>query len=542
MRGREGAALAPMRAGLPIPPTLAAGVVDRLGGRISAAMGIDVDAGDAEVERWFLAVTLLGPHVTASVARRRLSVLEDAGIHRIADVAGRPAGQLVPLLDAGGAARHVVQAAARLHALADQVARDGGAVATLGMQCTTADALADALDALPGWGPVTVGLFLRELRGVWPGACPPLDRHAAEAGRHLGLLGDQDDPLTRLTLVARLSHCDLRDLEGALVRLARAHRRAGRCPGGRGCTVLAPETAWARQAPAAGVRSVRLPGHRQIVIRPMRRDDGPGLVALYAGLSDADTYRRFFTAQPPPRSFVMTMAAEAQQGASGLVATLGEDRGPRDPHTAGGPTGGARADTGWREPGRIVAEATYALRTDGDAELGITVAREARGWLGPYLLDALCERAAAQWVPNLHAEVLMANAPMLAMLRRRGEAVTGFDTQPAIVRVVIGTVGSSPSWPGVHRARRLLVEAPGGRWRGDAAARAAGFDVMACPSPPGGWQACPAATGWPCPLAVDADVIVDAVPGDAGLSLRAAHRRTHPLVPVCAGLDPWPRR
>ncbi len=26
-----------------------------------------------------------------------------------------------------------------------------------------------ALDALPGWGPVTIRLFLRELRGVWPG-------------------------------------------------------------------------------------------------------------------------------------------------------------------------------------------------------------------------------------------------------------------------------------------------------------------------------------------------------------------------------------
>jgi hypothetical protein len=31
-----------------------------LGGRFSAELGIDVDAGDAEVERWFLAATLFG--------------------------------------------------------------------------------------------------------------------------------------------------------------------------------------------------------------------------------------------------------------------------------------------------------------------------------------------------------------------------------------------------------------------------------------------------------------------------------------------------
>jgi hypothetical protein len=47
--------------------------------------------------------------------------------------------------------------------------------------------LCQALDVLPGWGPVTIQLFLRELRGAWPGAQPPLDRRAAAAARHLGL-------------------------------------------------------------------------------------------------------------------------------------------------------------------------------------------------------------------------------------------------------------------------------------------------------------------------------------------------------------------
>src|SRR5215510_7141520 len=39
---------------------LARGAVSALGGRYSAELGIDVDAGDAQIERWFLAATLFG--------------------------------------------------------------------------------------------------------------------------------------------------------------------------------------------------------------------------------------------------------------------------------------------------------------------------------------------------------------------------------------------------------------------------------------------------------------------------------------------------
>lgn len=46
-----------------------------------------------------------------------------------------------------------------------------------------------ALDVLPGWGTVTIQLFLRELRGVRPGAQPSLDQRAAAGARHLGLAG-----------------------------------------------------------------------------------------------------------------------------------------------------------------------------------------------------------------------------------------------------------------------------------------------------------------------------------------------------------------
>jgi hypothetical protein len=61
-------------------------VVEGLGGRYSTEAGIDVDAGDAEVERWFLASTLFGTRISAAIAQRAYRALERSGIGRIGQV------------------------------------------------------------------------------------------------------------------------------------------------------------------------------------------------------------------------------------------------------------------------------------------------------------------------------------------------------------------------------------------------------------------------------------------------------------------------
>ncbi len=259
-------------------------------------------------------------------------------------------------------------------------------------------------------------------------------------------------------------------------------------------------------------RRVALPGARTLSIRPITPSDAEGLVALYTGLNEQDVYLRFFSGHAPPKTFVEKMTHVAERTGFGLIADV-EDK-----------DGGSR----------IVGEATYDLLANGNAELGITVAENARGWLGPYLLDALVEAAAARGVPNLEADVLVTNGRMLAMLRARGLAVVAHD--PAIVRVAIGTARRVPSWPETDERPRLLVEVPGGRWHAEEAARAAGFQVLACPGPMLGGSYCPALRGEACPLAAGADVIVDAVPDEPGRSLLEAHRRIHPSVPICVEL------
>jgi len=221
---------------------LARRVVDRLGGRYSAELGIDVDAGDAEIERWFLAATLFGTRITAQIAERTFGVLVGAGVSRIGQARHIPQGAFIAYLDEGGYARYDARTVARLQDLSEIIdERYDGRAALIGQGFTTYPALRAALDVLPGGGPVTIQLFLRELRGVWPGAQPPLDPRAEYAARHLGLPGPGPDPdVPPLAQLPAESHTDPRDLESGLVRLTLAHhhRGMGPCPGGDRCVLL----------------------------------------------------------------------------------------------------------------------------------------------------------------------------------------------------------------------------------------------------------------------------------------------------------------
>jgi hypothetical protein len=222
---------------------LARRLVGAVGGRYSSELGIDVDAGEAQVERWFLAATLFGTRISARTAVRTYGVLRAAGLSRVTECGCTPWEELVELLDQGGYARYDFRTATRLQALAAVISAEyHGLVAVIGVRFRTYPELHDALDALPGWGPVTVELFLRELRGVWPGAEPPLGERAVRGARHLGFLGGDDaaQSLGRLADLSTTAGLDPRDLESALVRLTLAH--AGGmdvCAGGGNCLAVA---------------------------------------------------------------------------------------------------------------------------------------------------------------------------------------------------------------------------------------------------------------------------------------------------------------
>ena len=158
------------------------------------------------------------------------------------------------------------------------------------------------------------------------------------------------------------------------------------------------------RAVADGVIDVlNLPDGRTLTVRTVTEADVDGLDALFEGLSDEDRHFRFFNLYHPARKFLAQMARAAEEGGYRLVAVVS------------GPQGSV---SGPQET--LVAEAGYAILPDGDGEFDITVASEWRGWLGPYLLDALVAAAVARGVPRLQADILLDNVKMFALVASRG--------------------------------------------------------------------------------------------------------------------------
>jgi hypothetical protein len=240
------------------------------------------------------------------------------------------------------------------------------------------------------------------------------------------------------------------------------------------------------------------------------RRDVDDLAALYAGLDDDARYRRFFSVFRPDRRFFVRLSRVEERSGAGLVAVVVDD-----PDRAG----------------RLVGEASYELLPNGNGELAITVDQHWRGWLGPYLLDALIEVAAARGVENLEADVLMTNRSMLALIRARGHVLlpTG---DCSFLRARFGTASEMPTWSGSHGRIRVLVEGTS-RWPRTEEAEEAGVSVIACAGPCRN-ERCPALHQRDCPLVAGADVIVlrHADDEEPWRQLRTSHAERHPSIPV----------
>lgn len=224
-------------------------------------------------------------------------------------------------------------------------------------------------------------------------------------------------------------------------------------------------------------------------VREARPDDADRLVELYGRLSLDDIHRRFFSTFRPDVRFVSGWIANVDKGGIVLVAVEGE-----------------------HGEGAIVADAGYVPTGSDIAELAMTVDPARRGWLGPYLLDALVEHARDHGIRVLEAEVLVENCSMLGMLRARGCALRP-STDLTTAQVVIATEGDAPAWPADGQHPKVLVEGASRSWGGAVAASRDEFDVLVCPGPSRGRiRPCPLLHGDRCPLVDEADAVVVVLP------------------------------
>lgn len=215
-------------------------LLTEVGGKFSSELGINLAANKpAETFKWFLAAKLFGARISSEIAARTFREFERRGVVTPGRILAAGWDSLVAILDAGGYVRYDFSTATKLLAIMEAVTESyGGDLHTLYERSRDSVDLERRLKELgPGIGDVTVNIFLRELRTIWPKARPALSPQALLAAGHLDFVGPgEESPLTVLEGLWSehpVTGKDFCDFEAALVRLCMNYCRKGRsevCP------------------------------------------------------------------------------------------------------------------------------------------------------------------------------------------------------------------------------------------------------------------------------------------------------------------------
>ena len=182
----------------------------------SEMLGIDLKSGrTGEITKWFLAAILYSKPIRESAATLTYQSFELDGAISASKILDEGWEGLVSLLDEGGYTRYDFSTATKLMQVFGTLQKQyQGDLNRLHAISSDSKDLERRIMALgKGIGPVTVSIFLRELRGVWPKADPE--------PTPLVLLSMKRLRITDIPELAARHHLDPVRLETALLRLGR---------------------------------------------------------------------------------------------------------------------------------------------------------------------------------------------------------------------------------------------------------------------------------------------------------------------------------
>lgn len=165
--------------------------VAQQGGGYAFALGIDLnDLKPAEIYKWFFAALLYGARISEKIATHTWQVFNKHAVMSPEKIISTGWDGLVALLDEGGYVRYDFKTATKLLAVNQTLLNNyAGNLNQLHAEATNAHDLEQRVRALgKGVGSVTTHIFLREMRGLWRKAMPPLSPLALRAAKALGYL------------------------------------------------------------------------------------------------------------------------------------------------------------------------------------------------------------------------------------------------------------------------------------------------------------------------------------------------------------------
>ncbi|MBI2830875.1 MAG: hypothetical protein HYX79_01295 [Chloroflexi bacterium] len=216
---------------------LCTSLTSKLGGRYASALGINLASMEAdEIFKWFLASILFGARISEAVAIRTYGEFKQAGVLCPEAVLDTGWDGLVSILDRGGYARYDFRTATKLLDVTGTLREKyAGDLNRLHFFAQDERDLEKKLKRLgKGIGPVTVRIFLRELRNIWEKAEPPLSDAALFASRMLGLTRTTDaalalEEMREMWEESEPARAGFPDLEAALVKLGKNFCLKNKC-------------------------------------------------------------------------------------------------------------------------------------------------------------------------------------------------------------------------------------------------------------------------------------------------------------------------
>ena len=212
-------------------------LVTRLGGSYPRILGIRLASGDSdEVFKWFIAAILLGAPVRADRAIAAYSALDAHFLLGPTELAAVSQATLAGLLTGAGVHAYARRVALTLHLVAESIADEyDNDINRLHFFAGDASDLMGRLGSLgSGLSRRAVGVFLREMCGVWEKVPQNLNSMALYAAHNLGFAGLQRssafaDELRDLWEKAAQGERTFADFEAALMRLGENYCSMGRC-------------------------------------------------------------------------------------------------------------------------------------------------------------------------------------------------------------------------------------------------------------------------------------------------------------------------
>lgn len=212
-------------------------LIDNFGQNYSDFLGVKLEGGDPqEVFKWFLAAVLFGAPITERAVIKTYRCFERRGVTTPEKILETDWQGLVDILDEGSYTRYDFKTGDKLlGVMGNLIEKYDGDLNRLHEVASDPSDLERRLEELgKGIGPVTVSIFLRDLRDIWEKAAPKPTPLVILAAKNLGIT-KRENPVEALEELKdfweknRVPGKTFVNFETALLRVGKDFCRKGKC-------------------------------------------------------------------------------------------------------------------------------------------------------------------------------------------------------------------------------------------------------------------------------------------------------------------------